>query len=407
MPATFRTDELPPRTASSYRRDGAPAKIHRRPVEQVSRIALDRAQPQRVRAAGVLRSGAWDALFIALAFVHAALLVTIPSIPLIAVGFWWNANTIAHNFIHRPFFHLRIANAIFSALLSLVLGVPQRLWRDRHLAHHAGKPWSWRWSRQSRVELAMVATLWAILAAVAPEFLLTTYLPGWLLGLGLCQLQGQFEHARGATSHYGRLYNLLFFNDGYHAEHHDRPAEHWTRLPGRRMPGAGTSRWPAVLRWLEVCSLDSLEHLVLRSPALQRFVLEAHERAFRKLLPHLSAVRRVGIVGGGMFPRTALILRRLLPHAELRVIDSNTAHLATAKRFLNGNVQYRHEFFDCSSRNDVDLIVIPLAFRGRRTAIYDHPPAPMVVVHDWIWKRRGRGTLISPLLLKRLNLITR
>jgi hypothetical protein len=31
----------------------------------------------------------------------------------------------------------------------------------------------------------------------------------------------------------------------------------------------------------------------------------------------------------------------------------------------------------------------------------------MLLVHDWLWRRRGRGVAISWLLLKRLNLITR
>ena len=30
-----------------------------------------------------------------------------------------------------------------------------------------------------------------------------------------------------------------------------------------------------------------------------------------------------------------------------------------------------------------------------------------VLVHDWIWARRGRGVVVSWLLLKRLNLVAR
>ena len=32
------------------------------------------------------------------------------------------------------------------------------------------------------------------------------------------------------VSSYGWLYNLLWFNNGYHAEHHFRPRVHWTRM---------------------------------------------------------------------------------------------------------------------------------------------------------------------------------
>jgi len=77
-----------------------------------------------------------DALLLALALTHGWLLLVRPSLALVAVGLWWNANTVAHNFIHRPFFRARALNRIFSAYLSLLLGFPQALWRERHLAHH-------------------------------------------------------------------------------------------------------------------------------------------------------------------------------------------------------------------------------------------------------------------------------
>jgi hypothetical protein len=354
---------------------------------------------------GILQHSAWDALFIGLALAHGLALIVFPSIPLIAIGFWWNANTIAHNFIHRPFFRWRTLNASFSAIESLVLGVPQRLWRDRHLAHHSDRPWRWRWSRQLAWETGLVFALACALLVWAPEFFLTVYLPGWLLGLVLCQLQGHFEHEHGTTSHYGRLYNLLFFNDGYHVEHHARPSEHWRRLPEEKQTGAVTSRWPAVLRWVDHVNLDGLERLVLRSHRLQRFVLNKHERAFRVLLPELANIRRVGIVGGGLFPRTTLILQRLLPNAHLTIIDASAESLRSARRFVNRDVEFIHGFFDASPQTGVDLMVIPLAFIGERSAIYRRPPAPAVLVHDWIWHRRGRGVVVSLPLFKRLNLV--
>src|SRR5437764_1754958 len=45
----------------------------------------------------------WDLLLVALAALHGVAVVAVPAAPVIAVGIWWNANTIAHNFIHRPF----------------------------------------------------------------------------------------------------------------------------------------------------------------------------------------------------------------------------------------------------------------------------------------------------------------
>jgi hypothetical protein len=300
-------------------------------------------------------------------------------------------------------------------------------------------------------DLIAVATLWAALIVFAPRFTWTVYLPGFLLGLGLCHIQGHYEHAGGTVSHYGWLYNFLFFNDGYHREHHACPAQHWTRLSHRpRHPGR-SSRWPAVLRWLELTSLDSLERLVLKSPRLQRFVLRTHERAFRRVLSRLPAMRTVGIIGGGLFPRSALVLQRLLPDAHLSVLDANAENLRRARCFVEGRVEFRHEFyqsrggqahfrkFEQGARmprpplrippkqadeasalqhesaplgtdewtSGLDLLVIPLAFVGDRTAIYRDPPARCVLVHDWLWRRRPGGTIISVPLLKCLNLVRR
>jgi hypothetical protein len=361
-------------------------------------------------SSGVMRHARRDALFIALALAHGALLWGRPSAALVAVGLWWNANTIAHNFIHRPFFRGRALNAAFSGYLSLLLGFPQALWRERHLAHHAGRPVRVRLNPSLAVELAVVMTLWGALLAFATTFALTAYLPGYLIGLLLCHLQGRYEHARGvAVSHYGRLYNLLFFNDGYHAEHHARPGADWRQLPELADSGAGASRWPAVLRWAEAVNLCSLERLVLRSALLQRFVLRAHERAVRRLLPALPAVHTVGIVGGGLFPRTAIILHRLLPEARLLLIDLSAENLQTARAFLKADAEFVNDRFDAASSCDFDLLVIPLAFVGDRAAIYRRPPAPAVLVHDWLWRRRGAvvSEVVSWALLKRLNLVRR
>ena len=359
------------------------------------------------RSHGVLRYSAWDAVLILLSLVYAGLLLSVPSIPLIAIGLWWTANTVAHNFIHTPFFRSRPVNRLYSMYLSALMGFPQGRWRDRHLRHHRGDERPSRWSRDVIVESAVVLGIWLAMAAMAPWFFATVYMPGYLAGLGLCSLQGHFEHARGTTSHYGWVYNRLFFNDGYHVEHHQRPGEHWTRLPLQADARAPRSRWPPVLRWLDAFSLELLERIVLQSPALQRYMLASHERAFRTLLAGLPGVRRITIVGGGLFPRTALILRKLRPDATLTIIDAKRDHLETARPFLDARVELRHEFFDPRSGDDGDLVVIPLGFVGDRQDVYGNPPAAAVLIHDWVWKTRGGGVRVSWLLLKRLNLVTR
>ena len=64
-----------------------------------------------------------------------------------------------------------------------------------------------------------------------------------------------------------------------------------------------------------------------------------------------------------------------------------------------------NDFYDPSRMNGFDLLVIPLSLLGDRAALYRRPPAPAVLVHDWVWRRRGEGVVVSWLLLKRLNLV--
>ena len=359
------------------------------------------------------RAARWDALMVALAFMQVPMLLAFPSAPAIALVVWWNSNTIAHNFLHRPFFRSRAANRLFAAWLTALLGIPQSLWRDRHLAHHAGVRPRIRYSHEFFLQTALVLALWSSLAARAPRFFLAVYLPGYLAGLGLCALHGHYEHARGVTSgvisHYGALYNLLCFNDGYHAEHHADPRLHWTRLPGHIEP-AHTSPWPAPLRFLEAFSfqgsLEGLERLVLRSPALQRFVLRTHTRALRRLVRELPPIDRIAVVGGGLYPRTALILARLFPAARITIVDARSENLARARAILRRpDIDFVHARFAPPHAPACDLLVIPLAFDGNRAAIYAHPPAPAVLVHDWIWRRRGLSATVSWALLKRINLV--
>jgi hypothetical protein len=153
--------------------------------------------------------------------------------------------------------------------------------------------------------------------------------------------------------------------------------------------------------------LEALERVVLRSPRLQQFVLRTHRRAFQALLPQLGKIRRVTIVGGGLFPRTALLLSELLPAARLTIVDSDARNLQAARELLDRNVEFRHERFLPGESLDCDLAVIPLCLRGDRAAVYRHPASPAVLVHDWIWRRRGPGAVVSFVLFKRLNLVRR
>ena len=64
------------------------------------------------------------------------------------------------------------------------------------------------------------------------------FLPFYYLGHSLSMLNGYYKHFGGnpdmpiawGVSSYSRLYNFIWFNNGYHAEHHYRPRVHWTEM---------------------------------------------------------------------------------------------------------------------------------------------------------------------------------
>jgi hypothetical protein len=344
-----------------------------------------------------------------------------------ATGMWWSSNTVSHNHLHNPIFRSRGANRALSLYLSVLLLVPQTLWRTRHLAHHAGMGGNAQreraLGRRTQLEIGACLLCFGVLCTWAPRLMLLGVAPGYLIGLGLCWLQGHYEHAAGGeagVSHYSWLYNRLWLNDGFHVEHHRFPREHWTRLPTRRVAAANTSFFPPVLRWLasaagaanrlQGAALCRLERLALRSPHLQTWLISVHARALSVLWPQVGAVSRVAVVGGGLFPRTALALRQVAPACSLVLIDTSASNLARAEAYLAGvgalhDVELRHAHFDAGCAEAFDLVVLPLAFLGEKQALLCGS-ARTWLVHDWLWRVRGpRSVVISLWLLKRLNLV--
>lgn len=65
------------------------------------------------------------------------------------------------------------------------------------------------------------------------------YFPSFYLALLLVNIQNYYEHyganpinrIANSVSYYGRIYNFLTFNDGYHQEHHLRCGTHWLLMP--------------------------------------------------------------------------------------------------------------------------------------------------------------------------------
>ena len=399
-------------------------------------------------AARVFRASSRDGLVVGAALGHAALVasvLTLAAAPgagcglrvtlaiLFSVAMSWSANTVSHIHLHGPLFRHERANGAFSMFLSVLLAVPQSWWKLRHLEHHgllAGREGELVAPLRARGFLELAAWLASVVVfgACAPLALVTVYLPGVLLGLLLCANQGRQEHRAAVAGVDVRapLYNRLWFNDGFHAAHHRFPDAHWTTLPACRSPDDVVSALPPILRWFEelptlanriaAAAIDALERATLRVPAVRRYLLETHARSWRRLLSpaDIAAIREVTIIGGGLFPRTAIVLAGLLPAARFTLVDAVSAHLDRARAFLEplacataGRVRFRVGVFAPSAAAaTTDLLVIPLAFRGHRARLYATPSAPRVAVHNWIWRVRGdRGVPVSLLLLKRLNLV--
>ena len=154
-------------------------------------------------------------------------------------------------------------------------------------------------------------------------------------------------------------------------------------------------------------TLEVLEKLVLHSSALQHFVLRSHEKAFEELLRRIPEPKKIVVIGGGLFPRTALLLQRLAPQAKIVVLDCNERNIRQAQPFLQQPVVFQIGFFDAGvALPETDLLVVPLAFRGNRRRLYENPPARNVIIHDWIWRQAERNAVVSWWLFKRLNLVS-
>jgi len=92
---------------------------------------------------------------------------------------------------------------------------------------------------QIRYDRLAQLTFTVLLAVLSWQWVLLCYLPSVAIAFTLVNVQNYYRHFgaepdsryANSVSYYGRLYNLLTFNDGYHQEHHLRPTTHWTRLP--------------------------------------------------------------------------------------------------------------------------------------------------------------------------------
>jgi fatty acid desaturase len=198
-----------------------------------------------------------------------------------------NINGIGHNFIHNPFFRWPILNRIFGIIQSIACSHSQTYYDAVHMQHHKGNadrpdengetvdwisiykhghegeaenPWGYVFlsvfrdnpaaiRRELRkrgnddvfwgnIELTAFAVNLFVLFLLNWRYVIFFLLPFIYLGHCFSYLNGYFRHYGGnpdkpiawGVSSYGKIYNWLFFYNGYHAEHHFRPKVHWTKM---------------------------------------------------------------------------------------------------------------------------------------------------------------------------------
>lgn len=131
-------------------------------------------------------------------------------------------------------------SSVSRALLSVT-----RLWRvgahEQELLGLAAKTPTRRGRELQQVQLDRMAHFIGVclFLAISWKWFLLCYLPAYFISLALVNIQNYYEHYgalpentyANSVSYYGRVYNLLTFNDGYHQEHHLRPLSHWTQMP--------------------------------------------------------------------------------------------------------------------------------------------------------------------------------
>lgn len=200
-----------------------------------------------------------------------------------------NYQCVAHNFVHNEFFAWRPLNTLMSMLNSVALCFPQTVFREHHFNHHrydnrapsggdegdlsslyrysklAGQPEPFlryvllsplradvflyarlaiQHGKLGRLLLDIAAVL-AVMALVAwrsPSYFIVYYVPLVYFGHVVTYAEGYFEHnravpgdrLRNAVSCYSGWYNFIWFNNGFHQEHHCFPGVHWTSVASLR-----------------------------------------------------------------------------------------------------------------------------------------------------------------------------
>lgn len=199
----------------------------------------------------------------------------------------WNIESVAHNFTHNHYFNSFALNRAFSLIESLAIGFSQQFYKTVHRRHHIGnsdrpnaegKTRDWfsiylkgkdgkpepvltyalfgpfrgasdevyremgKGGRDADVRWAKFEDAahyaWFALGFLINWKFMLYFLPFYYLGHVFSMMVGYYEHYQAnpdlpiawGVSTYGKLYNLFWLNNGYHAEHHYRPRIHWTQM---------------------------------------------------------------------------------------------------------------------------------------------------------------------------------
>jgi fatty acid desaturase len=236
-------------------------------------------------ALGILHCAYFFLLFYL--FPRTSLWIMIPLGLLYSISISWNINGISHNFIHNPYFRAPLLNRLFSLMESISCCFSQTYYDVVHMQHHKGNSdrkdengetidwlsiyrhghdgeaenaWSYTFlsffrdnpaaisrelakrgpseKRWGNAELAAFISVMVLLACLNWRYMVFYFLPFFYFGHCLSYLNGYYRHyganpdkpiAWGVSS-YHKLYNWVWFYNGYHAEHHFRPKVHWTKM---------------------------------------------------------------------------------------------------------------------------------------------------------------------------------
>ena len=230
------------------------------------------------------------AMYWAFTYLHLRWQIKVPLMAAMGIAYGysisWNINGISHNFIHNRYFNSPILNRAMSILISIDCCFSQVIYDYIHRRHHIGNSdkrddkgetidlisiyrhgrdghaenvWKFTFGSFFREQPMLVyreikahdpaEARWGLfemgltgVMLVGGFFLnwkfMLFFIPCWYFGHCMSYLNGYFEHFGGnpdvpmawGVSSYHKLYNWVWFNNGYHAEHHYRPRAHWTRM---------------------------------------------------------------------------------------------------------------------------------------------------------------------------------